>query len=167
MEKFIDKFLIVFVLVWVFMDIVSAQEKSKNTLVKIEPRTCEFNNLILEQANREAGQESIIILIARPGIKDTKKDISKKRLHTAYTYLTEYGKLRNSEKVVVAEAPNEGKLYYGGVEIYVNGKLLDVLTSGPNRLLGLGSCDYPDIDDDESRARRALLYPWIYKKSKR
>lgn len=167
MRKNLTKVSILFVLVWTFSGVVSAQQQTKNTLITIEPKPCEFNNLMLEQANREAGKDSVIILIARPGIKDTKKDISKKRLHTASAYLVEYGKFRSPEKVIVAEAPSEGKLYYGGVEIYVNGKLLDILTSGPNGLLGLGSCSHPDAEDDESRKRNALLYPWLYKKNRK
>jgi hypothetical protein len=135
--------------------------------VQIEPRPCEFNNLILEQANREAEKDSIIILIGRLGIKDTKKDLSKKRLYTGRAYLVEYNKLRNPESVITAEAAFDGKSYYGAIEIYVNGKLLDVITSYPNAMLGLGSCAHPDTEDDKSRKREALLYPWSYKKRKR
>ena len=135
--------------------------------VKIEHKPCEFNNLILEQANREAEKDSLIILITRLGIKDTKREISKKRLHTARAYLVEYNKFRSSESVIVAEAPSDKSLYYGGVEVYVNGKLIAVLTSHPNALLGLGSCDHPDTEDDESRSRLSLLYPWLYKKTKK
>lgn len=166
MEKIINRLLIGFIIIWMFINAIFAQQKSQDAIVKIEPRACEFNNLILEQANREAGQNSIVILIARPGIKDTKKDVSKKRLHTARAYLVEYNKLRGSEKVVVATANNNGKLYYGGVEVYVNGHLLDVLTSKPNYELELGSCIDPDIEDKEGKARLGLLYPWIYKKEK-
>lgn len=58
-------------------------------------------------------------------------------------------KFHNPESVIVAEAVSDERLYYGGVEVYVKGKLLDLLTS------------YPDSGDDKCRARNALLYIWL------
>lgn len=143
---------------------VSVSSQRIKDLIKIEPRPCEFSNQRLEQADDEAGQDSIIILISKLGVKDTKKDIAKKRLHTAKAYLTKYRGLRGFDAVLIAEAPKEKKLYYGGVEIYVKGKFFDILTSSPNGVLALGACDYPDAQDAESRERDSILYPWLYKK---
>lgn len=136
---------------------------STKTIGDIKPRGCERNNIILEQAHHEAGADSIVILIARPGIKDKRRDIVGKRLYTARVYLTEYLVWRSGETIVVGEAPNNGS-DYGVVEIYVKGQLFDVLANNPDAELGLGSCDSPDSDDRESRVKRALLYPWLYKK---
>lgn len=134
------------------------QKNVKNDPIVIPPRECEFNNMILENANREAGQDTVILLLSRRGIKDT-RDLAKSRLHTARAYLVEYSNLRTNENVKVAEAPYDRSLVYGGVEIYVKGKLYDVLTVGPNWGLGLGSCASPESNDREGREREALLYP--------
>jgi hypothetical protein len=128
----------------------------------IEPAGCELNNIILEQAHTAAG-DSISVLIGRPGVKDRRRDITGKRLYTARAYLTDYFKKRGVETVVTGTAPNNGAKY-GVVEIFVKGQLFDVLASYPDAELGLGSCDSLESDDRESRARRALLYPWIFKK---
>jgi hypothetical protein len=128
----------------------------------IQPSGCERNNLILEQAHEAAG-DSILILIGRLGIKDKRKDVTHKRLYTARAYLTDYLEKRSLKTVVLGEASNNGS-DHGVVEIYVKGQLFDVLANYPNAELGLGSCDSLESDDRESRARRALLYPWIFKR---
>ena len=152
------------------------QQKSSDadSVKKIKPETCELNNIKLENADRQAkqnaqltGKSEIIILIARPGKKDTLSRVKKlleQRLYTARAYLTDYLKLREKEMVVTAEAPNNGA-DYGVIEIYVSGQLYYILASNPNFGIGLGSCDAPESDDQRSRARRDLLYPWLYKKS--
>jgi hypothetical protein len=131
--------------------------------LSIKPRPCEFNNLILEDANEAAGKNRPIILISRPGLRDTKSEVVERRLYTARAYLIDFTNYRTSENTITAIARNEGRLDYGGIEVYVGGKLLDVITSEPNQLLGVGPCDSPESDDKESRRRRALLYPWLYK----
>ena len=154
------------------------QQKSldADSVKKIKPETCELNNINLENADRQAkedaqltGKSEIIILIARPGKKDTPSRVEKlleQRLYTARAYLTDYSKLRQKETVVTAEAPNNGA-DYGVIEIYVTGQLYYVLASNPNFGIGLGSCDDPESDDQRSRARRALLYPWFYKSNRK
>jgi hypothetical protein len=162
------KISIVGLLVLSVLPIVLAQHKEERNKKQLThpPRGCEFNNLVLERGNREAGDDSILILIAIRGVNDTKLDVSRRRLLTARAYLTQYTNLREPANVIVAEALGDGQPPYGGVEIYVKGRLFDVLTSGPNLDLGLGACDSPESDDKESREKRALLYPWLYKKRK-
>ena len=139
---------------------------------KIKPESCELNNLNLEQADNKAkedflsfGKGEAIILIARPGTKDKKIGLNtliERRLYTAKAYLTDYLKKRPKESVVTATAANNGA-EFGVIEIYISGSLFYVLATNPNFGLGVGSCDSPDSDDKESRHRRALLYPWLYR----
>lgn len=140
---------------------VIAQVPRDDVPLRIAPRPCEFNNIVLELANSNANG-SIIILISRPGIVDRKINISRRRLHTARAYLVEYSKLASPDKVVAAEAPGNAKLYFGGVEIYINGKLHDTLTSMKDKELALGSCSGEEGKDKQSRDRLKLLYPWRY-----
>jgi len=131
--------------------------------MQARPKGCEQNNILLEQSHEAAGEDSLIILVGRPGKRDKRVSVTGRRLYTARAYLTSYLKLRGLETVVTAEAPNRG-MEYGTVEIYVKGRMFAVLPSFPDKGLGLGSCDSPESDDKESRARRALLYPWLYKR---
>jgi len=128
----------------------------------IKPAGCEWNNIILERAHEAAG-DSIIILIGRRGVRDKRRNITGNRLYTARAYLTDYLRARSVDALVVGKASNKGA-EYGVVEIYVKGQLFDALASYPDSELGLGSCDSLESDDRESRARRALLYPWIFKR---
>jgi len=129
------------------------------------PRGCEYNNIALEGARKKAGTRSVIILIARPGKKDRLKAISERRLYTARAYLTSYLTLPDEPTVVTANGENSGGLY-GVIEIYVTGILFDSLASYPNYELGLGSCDSLESDDEDSRAKRSLLYPWLFRPKK-
>lgn len=141
---------------------------------KIKPETCELNNINLEQADTKAeedykliGRGESIILIARAGTKDKKNNLNillERRLYTARAYLSDYLKKREKETIITAIAPNEGS-EYGIIEIYVSGSLFHVLASNPNYGISVGSCDSDASDDAESRTKRALLYPWQYKKS--
>lgn len=134
--------------------------------MKIAPRPCEFNNMALELASQDAGKDSVLILIARPGLIDRRKRTQDRRLHTARAYLVEYTKLSEAKGIVTAKAPRDGRLFYGGIEIYVKGKLQDVLTFEKDSDLSVGTCSGEQPIDHRSRARLAILYPWIYGESK-
>lgn len=151
------------------------QPKPSNSdfVKKTKPETCELNNINIENAHRQAeedalitGKSAVIILIGRPGKKDTKKVLTARRLYTARAYLTDYLEWRNKETVITAEAPNNGN-EYGVIEIYITGQLYYVIASNPNFDVGFGSCDSPESDDKKSRVKRALLYPWLYNNKKK
>lgn len=135
----------------------------------LKPTTCELNSLYLDIANQQtetnlrgSGKLQPIILIARPGIKDKKKGLNtliERRLHTASAYLVDYLEKQTKESVITAQAPNRGS-EYGVIEIYVSGMFQEVLVQRPNAVVPIGSCD--SADDAESRAKQALLYPWLY-----
>lgn len=169
------RILLTFLLLFFCFEKSFAQVEPKAEFVynvkEIEPEGCEFNDLHLEYAHRQSVENSqrfgisqTLILIARPGIKDRKKGLGvliERRLYTARAYLTDYLKKRTKETVITAIAPNNG-VEYGVIEIYVSGVLYDVLVSHPNYGISVGSCESLESDDAESRARRALLYPWLY-----
>lgn len=164
--KIISKVLLVTAVVFCYAHHAHGQRNPpSNTLTPgwdIKPAGCELNDITLEQAHDEAG-DTIIVLLARPALKSDRKLLLTRRLYTARAYLTDYLKRRSVDKVATAEAPNSGSKY-GVIEIYVKGLLFDVLAVHPGDELALGSCDSLDSDDQESRAKRALLYPWHFKK---
>ncbi len=100
-----------------FIQVAAGQTIGGPTLVKIAPRNCEFNNMALELANSDAGPDSLLILIARLGIRDRHQRTLSRRLHTAKAYLVDYAKLRDSKTLVVAQASRDRRLFYGGIEI--------------------------------------------------
>lgn len=127
----------------------------------LKPTNCENHIKMLEGANDVAGKDGLIILIARPGAGDTKPEISGRRLYSARAYLTDYLRLRSPKTIVTAEGDRvEG---YGRLEIYVAGKLYQVLAIRANAELSVGSCEPEELDDAAEKARRKKLYPWLYK----
>ena len=139
-------------------------QSTRESLRNSEPRGCEFNTIDLRGASNEAGAESILILIARRGAKDRKGDISGRRLHTARAYLADYSKTRRVDTIVVAESLSDGRRpEFGGVEVYVNGKLMDFLTSRPDQDLSIGYCSSVEPSAEE-RHRLRLLYPWRFRR---
>jgi hypothetical protein len=126
------------------------------------PRSCETNNNILQDANEKAG-ETTLIMISRLGTSDTSNVVGVRRLHSAKAFLTEYLKVRESSRIVVALSNGPKSKKYGGIEIYVKGVLFDFLATKPNGWLGVGPCDSPEVDDQKSRRFRKALFPWLYK----
>lgn len=165
MKKIILICVNVVVVVWLALPAGYAQQRSQDRVVTaLKPRGCERNNVVLELANEEAGIDSVLVLIGRPGIKDKRKDITEKRLYTAAAYLVKYlSNSRTEKSTITGQSQNIGN-EYGILEIYVKGKLFDVLASSPDFEIGLGSCDSLESDDEKRRAKRALLYPWLYRK---
>jgi hypothetical protein len=158
--KFTFSFTILFI---ILTSVFGQRTMPENILTDVKPAGCERNNVILEQAHKEAGTDSIIILIGRPGKKDKREDITNKRLYTSRAYLTQYLNWRTDKTTITGQSQNNG-YDYGVVEIYIKGVLFDVLASYPDVEIGLGSCDSLESDDKQSRAKRILLYPWLYKK---
>lgn len=162
---FMQQLLLLFCVVFLSFGMIVAQQGG--VFRKHEPKGCEYNNISLEQANRDANSDTVILIIGRLGNKDRKKDITERRLYSASAYLTQYlSYSRSTESVVAAEGKNIGN-EFGVLEIYVNGKLYDTLLSNPDFDIGLGSCDSLESDDASSRAKRSILYPWKFYKPKK
>jgi hypothetical protein len=135
--------------------------QSANAQAELKPTNCENHIKMLEGANDVAGKDGLIILIARPGTGDTKPEISGRRLYSARAYLTDYLRVRSPRTIVTGVGDKvEG---YGRLEIYVAGRLYQVLAIRANAELSVGSCEPEELDDATQRARRKKLYPWLYK----
>lgn len=145
--------------------VTSAQQKLESipisTLqVETKPTNCEFNVSVLTGADRVAGEDGLVIIVARLGKRERRRDLNRRRLHNAKTFLTEFGD-RAPQTIVTAEGERvEG---YGRVELYAGGKLFRVLTINPNDDLAVGSCSF-EGKDQCTYEREKKLYPCLDKK---
>jgi hypothetical protein len=142
---------------------ISAQERgeqnaSRYAQIDPKPTNCENHIAILEAAHHDAGKEGLIIVIARQGTGENRRDINRRRLYNARAYLTDYLKLRAPETIITAEGePVNG---YGRIELYVGGRLYYALALRRNADLVVGSCEPEALDDAKQKKLRLKLYPW-------
>jgi hypothetical protein len=100
--------------------------------------TCESNIARLDNADVEAGKETVLIAVARLGRGEVSRRYNHRRLHNLRLYLTMVRK-RDDKNLVVVEG--ERVRGAGRVEIYARGKLIDVLGFRRAEDLYAGSCD--------------------------
>lgn len=149
---------------------VSAQERAGQTAAhqadaEPQPTNCEYHIATLEAAHHDAGEDGLIIVIARRGTDEDRRDLNRRRLYNARAYLTDYLNVRSPKTIVTAEGePVKG---YGRIELYVGGKLYFVLALRRNADLLVGSCEPEELDDTRQRALRNKLYPWRDTKRRR
>ena len=99
--------------------------------------TCENNIARLDNAHNEAGEDSVLIAVARLGDGERLRKYNFRRLHNLRLYLTRFRK-RSAQSIVLAEGERgRGR---GRIEIYARGKLIDVLELGRGEDLYAGSC---------------------------
>ncbi len=106
------------------------------------PTGCELNVAILDGLAQRAEAGDLIIVIARLGHEETRPNLNRRRLHNVRTYLTEIltdeRVKRKPETIVLAEgerSPGNGR-----IELYLKGKLFDVLRVRRNADLVVGYC---------------------------
>jgi hypothetical protein len=109
------------------------------------PGGCNNNSRVLETVHQGAARDQLIIVIARPGAGDVRRNLNRRRLHNVLAYWTRFlkgGPGRKPETIILAEAERvSGR---GRLEFYVGGKLYEVLDVERNRDLIAGECYPPD-----------------------
>lgn len=128
------------------------------------PSNCEENISILGVATQAVDKDGLLIVIARLGDGERNRELNRRRLHNARTYLSEYVRARAPETIITAEG--ERVAGYGRIELYVGGKLFRVLRLPPNGDLLVGSCYY-EIDIPADKERQKNLYPYLDKKPRK
>ena len=114
----------------------------------------EFSSLVLDVANLSANESgSNIILIARLGEGESSRELNRRRLFNATTYLSIIK--RSSIEVIQAEGEpvKEG---LGRIEIYVNGRLFRFEDGSAGILLASTGKDLGVTEGPDSR-----FFPWI------
>jgi hypothetical protein len=128
-----------------FLSVEAQQRPNPDTLnASIEdlPGGCEFNNSVLDVIAQKTPADELIIVIAHLGDEENRKNLNYRRLHNVKFFLTEFltdaTVRRKPETIILAEA--ERVKGYGRVELYIKGKLYDVLKARRNADLFVGYC---------------------------
>lgn len=100
--------------------------------------TCESNIARLDRIHSEAGDDGLVIAIARIGDGEQSRRLNQRRLHNVRLYLE---RVRGRAPKTLITAESERARGRGRVEIYVGGKLVDVLGVARGEDLYAGSCD--------------------------
>lgn len=131
----------------------TAQNTESETNVEIG-NTCESNIARLDRIHSEAGENGLIIAIARLGNGEQSRQLNERRLQNLRLYL-EKVRGRAPRAIITAQAARtRGR---GRVEIYLGGKLVDVFGVKRGEDLYAGSCDGTDKLDKYFYARAAAI----------
>ena len=125
--------------------------------IETKPANCEFNVSVLTGAHRVAGDDGLLIVIARLGRGEVSRELNHRRLHNVRAFLIEFGH-RSPKTIVTAEGDRVDG--YGRVELYAGGKLFQVLMAGPNADLPVGACSFEGNDPCKYEGERKL-YPCL------
>jgi len=126
--------------------VVEAQQKpnSDAQIVPVQdlPGGCEFNNSVLTVLAQSTAADELVIVIARLGDSESRKNLNYRRLHNVKTFLTEFltdvSVRRRQETIVLAEGQRVKG--FGRVELYIKGRLYEVLKARHNADLIVGYC---------------------------
>ncbi|MCA1625345.1 MAG: hypothetical protein LC778_16410 [Acidobacteria bacterium] len=154
---------------FVFLSVafVAAQEienlpsRQPSEFVDARPQYCWRNGLTLENITQSTPANETIIVIARLGDRDSKPNLSKRRLQNVRTYWTQYlgEQIRRDRKTVIL-AEGEPTSGFGQIEFYVRGKLVELVKVSPNSDFNAADC-YGGIDGELPCAEdwQKLFYP--------
>ena len=120
---------------------VASQQASMASSTNERPGNCESNSAQLDRVRNEASsgieKGEVIIAIGRLGKEEVSRELNRRRLYSVQAYLGKRAGVPE-KSIVVGEGQHvEG---YGRVELYVGGKLLNVLLAEPNKLLCVECC---------------------------
>ena len=120
---------------------VAAQQASTVSSTNERPGNCNSNSAQLDRVRNEASsgveKGEVIIAIARLGKGEGSRELNRRRLYSVQAYLSKRAGVPEKNIVVGEGQRAEG---YGRVELYVGGKLLNVLLVEPNKLLCVECC---------------------------
>ena len=122
---------------------------------------CEMNIHLLDNAHHLAGDDTIIIAVARLGTGERNPELNRRRLHNVKAYLTSFGWKRKVDTVVTAEGERVNG--YGRIELYVRGGHWATLAVRRNQDLIVGLCE-PDYM--RGREETMTFYPFRDRKKR-
>jgi hypothetical protein len=117
---------------------VPAQTVSSLEMQVNSPNQCESNISRIFAAHIEAGKDNLIIIIARLGDGERSRDLNYRRLHNFQTFLA---KVHGHDPNTMITAEGKRAAGRGRLEVYIKGKLWDVLGLGRGEDLYVGACD--------------------------
>jgi len=160
--KTLGCFLVLTILVGCSVCTAQIRSAPPETLTKPTPGNCEDNVFILNAAHVAAdatGDDTLIIAIARLGDGERRRELNRRRLHNVRVFLTELQK-RKPSTVIIAQGEQVGG--YGRVELYVGGRLFQVIAIKTNDdLLVSATCEPDNI---RPKSPDSSFYPYLDKK---
>lgn len=140
-------------LCWIIGATSICHAQNPNASQKTVPENCEEHSATLDMMRNEvasgSGKDSLVIAVARLGNGEISRGLNRRRLYNLGVHWKDYG--LPTERLILAEG--ERVKGYGRVELYVSGKLFDVLLVKRGKDLCVDCCD---IDE--------RLYPYLDKK---
>ncbi len=161
MRKKIQRLFLAATTLVLFASILIAQENSKPRLwIPEKPENSETNysylQHLLTSIQKEPNPNGVIILIARLGKDETRRELNRRRLYNvSFLYKVTFG--IPAEKIVVAQGEKVDG--YGRVEIYWNGEMIGALPVFKNKDIYVDCCGfdyryYPEKDAIERRQKQ-------------
>ena len=143
-------------LCWIIGATSTCHAQNPNASKKTVPENCEEHSATLDMMRNEvlwgSGKDSLVIAVARLGNGEISRELNRRRLYNLGVHWKDYG--LPAERLILAEG--ERVKGYGRLELYVSGKLFDVLLVKRGKDLCVDCCD---IDE--------RLYPYLDKKRRR
>jgi len=115
---------------WLAGDDVFPQGTQLSDPVTVNGNNNEATKANLDWIAQSAGEQKLIIVIARLGGKESVRSLNRKRLQTIRSYLQNIRGI-SKERIVTAEGESVGDV--GRVEVYLDGHLFMVLSLARNR----------------------------------
>jgi hypothetical protein len=140
-----------------------------------QPTSCSHRNSVLDSVAQRVPVVEPVIVISRRGDDEPRADLGWRRLLNVRAYWTKFlpaGIRRKPETIILGEGEKvEG---FGRLELYVRGKLFDVIKLRRNEDLFVGECYPPDdsyirnniFNPCEVKSNR-IFYPCLGEKRRR
>jgi hypothetical protein len=141
----------------VVLILVAHPAAAQSSETELKPNNCEYDISTLTAAHRTAGNDGLIIMIARLGNGERRRELNQRRLHNAQIFLVEFGN-RASNTIITAEGERING--YGRIELYIAGKLFHIIAVRRNADLLVGACSF-EGQDPCSFERERKLYPCL------
>ena len=144
----------------------SRQDRVDDRVHIIGPAQCQDYGPVLDVLAQNTPSDSLIIVIARRSVNETRPNINHRRLHNVRTYLTEFHPdKRRADTLVLAEGAMVKEP--GQLELYVDGRLVAIIKVKRNADLIVGNC-YPEPMEAPlcSVKENRNFYPCLDRKTK-
>lgn len=153
--------MVLLLVLFVSSSVTVAQQQPSWKPTDLILHNCEMNIHLLDTAHHLAGDDTVIVAVARLGTGERNSELNRRRLHNVKAYLTSFGWKRPRETVVTAEGERVDG--YGRIEIYVRGGHWATLAVRRNGDLIVGLCE-PDYM--RGREENRTFYPFRDRKKR-
>ena len=128
-----NKLLLVSTFITAFSFSVLAQAEKTEEVIELRSNGCEIDesnfNEVSQNARKNMGEKDALIVIARRGTRDKKRDLNRLRLATTRAWLVGKGAFPTNRLILAEGERVDGE---GRLEFYIGGKLTHIIFPKPN-----------------------------------